>query len=124
MNITRTALHRGIPNPRELPVEQMKEGLRYTKERKRLLQETHKGLQQVHMRECLVREEAEENLTKVKGIKAKIEREGSKKMWYFINRPQKDPHMPAPHVVQRCVEGNIDDPEIKEEMEGFIFEER
>ena len=47
------------------------------------------------------------NAEKVKGIKATTQHEGQKKMWYFISRSQKDPHSAAPYVVQRMVDGII-----------------
>ena len=54
-----------------------------------------------------------------------MEREGQKKMWYFINRSQKDPRSKAVHIVQRvsAKDGTIEDSTTKEDTEDFIFAE-
>jgi len=52
-----------------------------------------------------------------------MEREGNKKMWWFINRSQKDPHTAAPHVVSRMVDGVAQDSQSQEETERFVFDE-
>lgn len=61
-------------------------------------------------------------MEEVRGItKAKIEREGIKKMWYLINRLIKDPHRPVPHMVQRGVDGMIEESTTRRETESFLF---
>ena len=54
-----------------------------------------------------------------------MEQEGQKKMWYFINRSQKDPRSKAVHIVQRvsAEDGTIEDSTTKEDTEDFIFAE-
>ena len=49
-NIIRTALRRGIPNPRAMSLEKMEEGVVYAKARKRVYQTTHPQLRQDHLR--------------------------------------------------------------------------
>ena len=44
-------------------------------------------------------------------------------MWYFINRSQKDTRSATPHLVQRMVDGVVQESTTKEETEEFVFEE-
>ena len=122
-NIIRTALRREIPNPKEMTLQEMEEGVRYTKAKKRELRDTATGLRKTHLRECLLKAESSKDEEKAKSVKAVIEREGSKKMWYFINRSQKDTRSAAPHLVQRMVDGIVQESTTKEETEEFVFEE-
>ena len=122
-NIIRTALRREIPNPKEMTLQEMEEGVRYTKAKKRELRDTAPWLRKTHLRECLLKAESSKDEGKAKSIKAVIEREGNKKMWYFINRSQKDTRSAAPHLVQRMVDGVVQESTTKEETEEFVFEE-
>ena len=84
-NIIRITLHRGISNPYQMSMQQMEEGEAFAKSRKRTYCVICLELHHDHKRECLLKAEAEKNKDKVKGIKQKMEREGSRKMWYFID---------------------------------------
>ena len=122
-NIIRTALRREIPNPKEMTLQEMEEGVRYTKAKKRELRDTAPELRKTHLRECLLKAESSKDEEKAKSVKAVIEREENKKMWYFINRSQKDTRSAAPHLVQRMVDGVVQESTTKEETEEFVFEE-
>ena len=63
----------------------MEDGEAYAKARECTYRVTHPELCHDHMREYLIKAMAEKNKDKVKGIKQKMEREGSRKMWYFID---------------------------------------
>ena len=69
--------------------------------------------------------EASNDEVRTRCIKVKMEREGQKKMWYFINQSQKDPRSKAVHIVQRVLaeDGTIKDFTTKEDTEDFIFAE-
>jgi len=123
-NIIRMAIRREIcDDPRQMTLEQMQAGEAYARNRKRLLRDLAPGLRKVHLRNCLMRAEHAKDETKAKGIKAKMEREGQKKMWYFINRSQKDLRSGAFHVVERVVDGVVQESTDQEETEQFIFDE-
>ena len=79
-----------------------------------------------HLRECLLKTESEKKPERATDIKQKTEREGNKKMWYFINWSQKDPRsIAAPHVVSLIlmVGGVAQDSTRKSETEQFVFNE-
>ena len=75
-----------------MSLKKMEEGVAYAKARKRVYQTTHPQLRQDHLRDRLLKAEADKNEKAVREIKQKIEQEGGKKMWYMINRSQQDPH--------------------------------
>ena len=123
-NIIRTSIRRGISdNPRQMTLEAMEAGLEYAKGRKRNLRELAPGLRKVHLRDRAMDAEHAKDTKRAKEIKAKMEREGNSKMWYFINRSQKDPRCGSFHLVQRMVDGEVQDSTCQEDTEDFIFEE-
>ncbi len=123
-NIIRTSIRCGISNnPRQLTLEQMQSGEAYCCYRKRLLRDSAPGLRKVHQRNCLIRAEYKKQPEKVRSIKAQMERESQRKMWFFINRSQKDPRCGAFHQVKRIVNGVEKESEGQVECEDFIFEE-
>ena len=71
----------------------------------------------------MLKVEETKDKVRVNGIKAKMEQEGNKKMWYFINRSQKDPYSSAPHFVQKMVGDKVVTSTTQEETEEFIFRE-
>ena len=122
-NIMRTALRRGIDNPREMSLQEMENAVLYCQGRKRLLKETAPSIRREEQRNKLLEAEAAKKTTRAKKIRANINREGNRKMWYFINRSQKDPRSGAPHIVQRETPlGGTEDSTCKEDTEGFIFD--
>jgi len=122
-NIIRTALRRGISNPRQLSLEQMQLNERYSKARRRLLKDTAPQLRKEHLRSQLLSAERKQDEEQRKRIQAKIHRETSKKMWYFINRSQKDPRCGAFHFVQRVVDNVVQELTTQTSTEDYIFEE-
>ena len=68
-----------------MSLKKMEEGVAYAKARKRVYQTTHPQLRQDHLRDRLLKAEADKNEKAVREIKQKIEQEGGKKMWYMIN---------------------------------------
>ena len=102
----------------------MNDALNFACAQKRILQGSAPELWKEHLNECLLKAEAAKDVERAKGIKSKMERESQKKMWYFINRSQKDPRSGAAHIVQRVDEnGDTEDSTCKEDTEGFIFAE-
>ena len=122
-NIIRTALRRGIQNPRDLSIAQMEAAVNFTRAEYRLRKANHVELRRQHQREMICAHEAKNKPEAAKRIKRQMDREGNKKMWYFINRAMKDPHRPAPHYVQRMVDGVAVESTSQSETEAFIFGE-
>ena len=122
-NLIRYAKRRGIENPKELSLEQLQAGVQYAKAQKRLRKGTASGLRREHLRECLLDAESKNQEDRARGIKATIQREKNAKMWYVINRSQKDPGGKSIHSVQKVVNGQVVDSTSKEETVQFIFGE-
>ena len=91
--------------------------------RKVNLRETTPALRQNHLHMQLVDAESKEQKERAKAVKAKMERERQCKMWFFINRSQKDPRCGAFHTVQRMEGDSVVESTSQEETEQFIFDE-
>ena len=63
-----------------------------------------------------------QNREQRKRIQAKLHRKTSKKMWYFINRSQKNPRCGAFHFVQRVVDDVVQESTTQTSTEDYIFE--
>ena len=96
---------------------------KYCKARKRLLKDSAPQLRRDHLRSQLLQAEKKKDSEKKRTIKAQMRRETDKKMWYFINRSQKDPRCGAFHFVQKVVDGEIQESTNQKETEEFVFEE-
>ena len=83
-NAIRTALRRGIEDPRQMTLEQMKEGEEHAIAWKRTYRCTHSDLRKEHIRQCLLKAEHRKNMEKCRGIRPKMGHEVNKKMWYCI----------------------------------------
>ena len=119
----RTARRRGLPHPESLTLEACEEGFAYARGRKRDLRSSAPARRQTHLQDLLMDAEAKgdaERATKVRGV---IKREGDKKMWYCINRSQKDPRGGATIIVQKQSEDGLVESATKDETEGLLFEE-
>ena len=90
--------------------------------KKRELLDTAPGLIKTHLRERLLKAESSKDEGKAKGVKAVIKCEGSRKIWYFINQSQTDTRSVAPHLVQRILDGIVQESTNKEETEEIVSE--
>ena len=90
-NVIRTSLRRGTEDPRQMTLEQMKEGKEHAIARKRTYRCTHSEIRKDHLRQCILKAEHGKNTNKYCGIRKKMVREGNKKMWYCINQSQNNP---------------------------------
>ena len=122
-NIIRTALQRGIENPRQMWLQQMKDSEKICRARKQNLRKTAAALRTNHLRTCYLEAERRQDKERARSIKARMEREGQKKMWYFISRSQKDPRCGSFHVVQKMEGDTVVESVGQEEAEDFIFDE-
>ena len=95
INIIRTALRQGIPNPKELSVQQMEESAKHVNTRKQALRDTGSRLRRGPSSIMSNKSRGEQEYIKVNSEKATIDCEDQKKMWYFINISQKDPYWAA-----------------------------
>ena len=82
----RAAIRRGIDNPHEMTLKEMQNTILYYKGCKRLIKDAAPGLHLADLRNKLLEAEARKKPTAAKKIRAVVDREGNKKMWYFINR--------------------------------------
>ena len=60
---------------------------------------------------------------RARAIGATMEKERSGRMWYFINRSQKDPRCGSFYAVQRIVKGEVQESRTQEETKEFIHKE-
>jgi hypothetical protein len=119
-NIPRLACHQHIANPDNLTMEELQDGLRFARIRWSELRKQAKGLQKVHLRNCLI-DSMEKNQKKcTAAIKQTINREESKRMWYLIKRTVKDPHSPSVLKVQRVINNEVQEYEVQEDVENAI----
>ena len=79
-NIIRTALRRGIPNPREMSLEQMEFHVTLCKAMKQQHRPIAAEKRTEHLRERLVDANAKKDVERARGIKASMERERNGKM--------------------------------------------
>ena len=76
------------------------------------------------MKEKLVEAVATGKVKKASDLKKKMAREENTKMWFCINRSQRDPRWKAITTVQRQLEdGTIVESNGKEETESMVFNE-
>ena len=106
-----------------MALEEMERHAAYCCARKRLLQGGALFLRWTHLRNCLIEAHAKRDKKRARQIKEKMEREASGKMWYWINRSQKDRRCGSFHTVQRVVNGVVEESQTREETERFIFDE-
>ena len=87
-------------------MEELKDGLHLAHIRKSDLWQQAKGLCKVHLQDCLIDAQSQQQHKQHKQvveIKQKCNRNDSKWMWYLIKRTVKDPHSPSILRVQRVV---------------------
>ncbi len=81
-------------------MEELKDGLQLARIRKADLRNQAKGLQKIHLRNCLIDAQTKRQHKHVAAIKQKCNREESKRMWYLIKQTVKDPASPSVLKVQ------------------------
>jgi hypothetical protein len=83
-NILCFAWRQHINNPKGLTMEELKDGLQYARIRRADLRKQAKGLQNTHLRDCLVDLLEKKHKKSTTAIQQKINREESRRMWYMI----------------------------------------
>ncbi len=79
------------------------DGLQFCQIWKAELRKQAKGLQKVHLRDCLLDAQSKQQNERAKAIKQKLHCDESKRMWYLIKGTVKDPHSPSVLRVQRVI---------------------
>ena len=121
-NILRFATECGIPDPKSLTEDQIRDGITFCKRRIKQLKKSAKGLRRVHLRDRLVEAQQLKNEKRVKGIRQTINREEKKHVWRAIGIVTDEPSLGATSKVQRLENGVLVDITDKEEMEKEIQE--
>jgi hypothetical protein len=122
-NIVRFAKRKHIKRPEELTMKELKNGLQFFRIRKEELRKQAKGLQKVHLRDCLWDVQMKRQTKCMKAIKQKPHQEESKRMWFLIKQMVKDPHSPSVLRVQRIIDGEVREYTLQEDMEQAIQRE-
>ena len=89
------AKRKGIKNPNQLTLEQLRDGLNFSWIRDMALRKSAKGLRKVHLCDCLIEAKESDNKKRERGVKQKIEWEYSKCVWYMFKHTTKDSCSPA-----------------------------
>ena len=114
-NILRFACRQHIEHPKALTMDELKDGLQFARIRKADLRKQAKGLQKVHLRDCLINAQTKNQHKQVAAIKQKCNREEGKNMWYLIKRTVRDPYSPSVLRVQRVVEREVKEYTVQEQ---------
>ncbi len=122
-NILRFARNQHIENPEEPSLEELKDGLQFARIRKADLRKQAKGLQKVHLQDCLLDAQGKKQHKRAAAIKQKCQREESKCMWFLIKRTVKDFQSPSVLRVQRIVGGEVKEYVMQEDVEQAIQRE-
>ena len=104
-------------------MDELKDGLQFARICKADLRKQAKGLQKVHLRDCLIDAQTKNQQKQVAAIKQKCNREEGKRMWYLIKRTVRDPHSPSVLRVQRVVEGEVKEYTAQGDVEQAIQQE-
>ena len=119
-NILQFAHHQHIDNPAKLTMEELQDDLRFARIMKSELRKQAKGLQKVHLRNCLIDSMEKKQKKRTAAIKQNINREESKRMWYLIKRTVKGPCSPSVLKVQRVIDGKIQEYDIQSDVKNAI----
>ena len=112
----RFAKRKGIKDPKSMTLEQLKDGLQAAQLRKKQLRLSHRGLRNVHNRNCLIQAQEKRDNEAVRAIKAKIERENKTTIWYRIRRVARDPRNRSVLEVEEMVGDQVRKHTTKEEV--------
>ncbi len=104
-------------------MDELKEGLQFTRIHNADLRKQAKGLRKVHLRDCLIDAQAKKQHKQVTAIKQKCNREECKSMWYSIKQTVKDPPSPTVLRVQRVVNGEVKEYIVQEDVAQAIQRE-
>ncbi len=108
-NINRFTKQKHIKQPEELTMEELKDGLQFCRIQNAELMKQAKGLQKVHLRDCMLDAQSKQQNKQSKAIKQMLHHEESKQMCYLIKRMVKDPHSPSDLKVQRIIDGEVEE---------------
>jgi uncharacterized protein (UPF0332 family) len=122
-NLCRLARKRGIKWPRQLSVEEIRHRRAYAKARKRELWKTAPALCREHLRNLLVEAEAKGHEELVSDIRAIMEREGIKRMWWTIRSVMNDKSGKSVTLVEKVVDGKTVECTAEEDVIAAIQEE-
>ncbi len=90
-NILQFACRQHINNPEGFTMEELQDGLQFTRIRRADLRKQAKELRKVHLRDCLVDSMEKKQKKRTAAIKQTINREESRRMWYLIKQTVRDP---------------------------------
>jgi hypothetical protein len=122
-NILCFARRQHIPQPDQLTMDELKDGLQLACIRKADLRKQAKGLRKVHLCDCLIDAQTKWQHKRVVTIKQRCNQEENKQMWYLIKRTVKDPANSSVLRVQRVVNGEIRDYIVQDNVEQAIQRE-
>jgi hypothetical protein len=122
-NILQFAPRQHINNPEGLTMEELQDGLQFTRIRRADLRKQAKGLRKTHLRDCLVDSMEKKQKKCMAAMKQIINREESKRMWYLIKQTVRDLQSPSILKVQRVINGKTQEYEIQEDIENAIQQE-
>ncbi len=88
--------------------------------RKADLRKQAKGLQKVHLQDCLINAQEKQQHKQAAAIKQICQREESKRMWFLIKRTVKDPQSPSMLWVQSVVNSEVKEYVMQEDVEQAI----
>jgi hypothetical protein len=122
-NLCRLARKRGIKRPKQLTVEEITKRRAYAKARKRELRRTAPALRREHLRNLLLAAEANGYADKAADIRAIMDREGMKRMWWTIRHAMNDKSGKSVTRVERVVDGRTEEYTSEDEVITAIQEE-
>jgi hypothetical protein len=105
--LCRLARKRGIARPRQLTVEQLIARRDAAKAKRREMKKMAPALRQEHLRNLLVSATAKGQTKRVKAIKAIMDREGVKRMWWCIQHDMSEKSGKSVTRVEQVVDGVV-----------------
>jgi hypothetical protein len=121
--LCRKARKRGVKHPRHFDQSELLVLKRKAKARKKVLKSQETFLRREHVRECLTKANARNNLTAIKKIKEIQARKSTGHMWRQIHRVTRDPRSPSLMRVERMEIGVLVSYTKEEDIVRVIMEE-
>jgi hypothetical protein len=106
-NLFREAIKAGIPAPCLLTRDQCLDGVEACTRRLKVLKAQSSGLRKVHLHDCLIKAQEEEDEARSKGTLCTIKREEQKLVWQRINQAIDNPSLGAIPLVQKIKDGEV-----------------